>query len=150
MIQSLTYADLAELLGITAESANRLARRRRWPRTMGNDGRVRVTVPEGVLVRADSPPVSPGDGAPDSPPDNPVHALIARLEADLIEARTRAEAAEARIERVATEFAARDAAHAAQFAAERDRADRAQAELAAVADRLTEIVGRSWWRRLVG
>ena len=103
MIRSLTYAELAEALRITPESANRLARRKRWPRTKGNDGRVRVTVPELALVRPDSPPDSPGV----SPPDNPVHALqaqIARLEGELAgaretlgEARARADAAEARI-----------------------------------------------------
>jgi hypothetical protein len=146
MIRSLTYAELAEALGITAESANRLARRRRWPRTMGNDGKVRVTVPEGVLTR--------GDKTPDSPGDNPVHALIAWLEADLAEARARAEAAEARIERVATEFAARDAAHADQLAAERHRADRAREALSAAADRLIAIIeanaARPWWRRWAG
>ncbi len=141
MIQSLTYAELAEALRITPESANRLARRRRWPRSLGNDGKVRVTVPEGVLVRADSPPVSP----PDCPPVNPVHALQARiagLEGELTgvrmalaEARARADAAEAR------------------HAYERDQADRAREQLAAVADRLMALAinqRRPWWRRLVG
>ena len=99
---SLTYAEIAEALKITPESANRLARRKRWPRIKGNDGRTRVAVPEEALVRPDSPSVSPGDGPPDSPPDNPVHAQIARLEGELAgtrealaEARARAGAAEA-------------------------------------------------------
>ena len=102
---SLTYAELAEALGITPASANKTARRRRWPRHMGNDGRTRVTVPDEALVRQDSPPVSHGDSPLPSPPDNPVHALqaqVARLEGELvgtrealIEARARTEAAEA-------------------------------------------------------
>ncbi len=62
---SLTYAELAEVLKIMPASANRLARRRRWPRLMGNDGRARVSVPDEALVRQDSPP----DVPPVSPPD---------------------------------------------------------------------------------
>jgi hypothetical protein len=34
MSRSLTYSELAEALRITPESANRLARRRRWPRAL--------------------------------------------------------------------------------------------------------------------
>jgi hypothetical protein len=67
---SLTYAELAEELRIAPQSANRLARRKRWPRTRGNDGKTRVALPEEALVRQDSPPVSPTD----RPTDNPVHA----------------------------------------------------------------------------
>ena len=76
----------------TPESANRLARRKRWPRVKGDDGRVRVTVPEEVLIRRDNPPVVSSD--------NPVHAQSARLEGELVgtrealaEARARAAAA---------------------------------------------------------
>jgi len=36
MSRSLTYAEMAEALKITPESANRLARRKRWPRVKGN------------------------------------------------------------------------------------------------------------------
>jgi hypothetical protein len=42
-MRSLTYAEIAEALRITPESANRLARRKRWPRVKGNDGRTRVS-----------------------------------------------------------------------------------------------------------
>jgi hypothetical protein len=72
---SLTYAELAAALRIEPASANRLARRKRWPRTKGNDGRTRVTVPEDALARPpDTPPDSPSASPEDSPPDNPVHA----------------------------------------------------------------------------
>ena len=64
---SLTYAELAEALKITPASANKLARRRRWPRLMGNDGRARVSVPDEALVRQDSPQDMP----PDVPPVRP-------------------------------------------------------------------------------
>jgi hypothetical protein len=33
----MTYAELADFRGITAASAERLVRRRRWPRQVGND-----------------------------------------------------------------------------------------------------------------
>ncbi len=49
MSRSLTYAELAGALKITPASANRLARRKRWPRAKGNDGRTRVAAPEEVL-----------------------------------------------------------------------------------------------------
>jgi hypothetical protein len=170
---SLTYAELAEALRITPTSANKLARRRRWPRLMGNDGRARVAVPDEALVRQDVPPVSPMD----SPPDNPVHVLqaqVARLEGELAgvrealtEARARAaaaearaEAAETRIENLLAELADRGAQHAderavlvAQVASERRNAEKAIAALAALAERLDALAAeraRPWWRRLVG
>jgi hypothetical protein len=59
MSRSLTYAEMAEALKITPESANRLARRKRWPRVKGNDGRTRVAMPEEALVRQDSPRSDP-------------------------------------------------------------------------------------------
>ena len=41
----MTYAELAVIRGISAASAERLVRRRRWVRQLGNDGIVRVFVP---------------------------------------------------------------------------------------------------------
>jgi hypothetical protein len=41
----MTYAELADVRGISAASAERLVHRRRWARQVGNDGIVRVTVP---------------------------------------------------------------------------------------------------------
>jgi hypothetical protein len=68
---SLTYAELAEALKITPASANKLARRKRWPRVPGNDGKARVSVPDEALVRPDIPPDSPLDVSPVSPTDSP-------------------------------------------------------------------------------
>ena len=48
----LTYDDMAVALGITAESAKRLAMRRKWPRRPGNDGRALVAVPEDRITDA--------------------------------------------------------------------------------------------------
>ena len=172
---SLTYAELGAALRIEPASANRLARRKRWPRAKGNDGRTRVTVPEDALAR---PPVSPSDSPQDTPPGNPVHAQIARLDRELAhaqiarmegelaglrealaEARGRAGAAEAAL---AVERQASDKARAgleAQLAAaetrageESDKTAKAIAAFSALAERLEGLAQarRSWWRRLVG
>jgi hypothetical protein len=41
----MTYAELAAVRGISLPSARRLVLRHHWPRQVGNDGFVRVTVP---------------------------------------------------------------------------------------------------------
>src|SRR5215472_15602211 len=41
----MTYAELATVRGISALSAERLVRRRHWPRQVGNDGVVCILVP---------------------------------------------------------------------------------------------------------
>ena len=127
MSRSLTYAEMAEALKITPESANRLARRKRWQRAKGNDGRTRVAVPEEALVRQDSPPVSPTDSPMDSPPDK----LIKALEAHVETLKAQLAAAEARIDKQADDLVAYDAAYAAGLATERAKAERAVAEFAA-------------------
>jgi|SRR5271165_1863224 len=153
---SLTYAELAEALKITPASANKLARRRRWPRVPGNDGKARVSVPEEALVRRDSPPASPVDVPPVSPPDNPVHAEIARLERELAGARgelagVREALGEARARADAAE--ARSAELSADLAAERATTAKAIAAYAALAEPLEALAARRakpWWRRLAG
>jgi hypothetical protein len=140
---SLTYAELAEVLRITPASANKLARRRRWPRVPGNDGKARVSVPEEALVRRDSPPDSPQPSPldvplvslQDSPPDN----LIKALEAHVETLRAQLAAAEARIVKQAEDLVAYDAAYATGLAAERAKveAERAKAE-----KMITEFVAR--------
>jgi hypothetical protein len=173
MSRSLTYAEMAEALKITPESANRLARRKRWQRAKGNDGRTRVAVPEEALVRQDSPPVSPTDSPMDSPPDKLIKALEAHVEtlkAQLAAAEARIDkqaddmvaydtayaaglaAERAKAERMIAEFAARDAQHAADLAGERARTEKAIAAFASLADRLDALANqrRPWWQRLVG
>src|SRR5580704_3876264 len=115
---SLTYAELAEALKITPASANKLARRRRWPRVPGNDGRSRVSVPEEALVRRDIPPAGPPDK------------LIKALEAHVETLKAQLAAAEARIVKQAEDLVAYDAAYATGLAAERAKveAERAKAE----------------------
>jgi hypothetical protein len=41
----MTYAELAAVRGISVVSAERLVRRKHWPRQVGNDGVVRILVP---------------------------------------------------------------------------------------------------------
>lgn len=61
----MTYAEIADALGIGADSARNLVRRRRWSRQNGNDGLARIGVPLDHLE-------AHGGGGPDSPA-NPPH-----------------------------------------------------------------------------
>ncbi|HEX2529810.1 MAG TPA: hypothetical protein VHL31_26405 [Geminicoccus sp.] len=45
----LTYAELAQRLGVSVDGARTRARRRGWPVSLGNDGKAMVTVAEGDL-----------------------------------------------------------------------------------------------------
>ena len=58
-VQSMTYAELAAALGIGADSARNLLRRRRWHRIAGNDGMARIAVPVDYLDRALHDPAVP-------------------------------------------------------------------------------------------
>ena len=142
MSRSLTYAELAAALKITPESANRLARRKRWPRVKGNDGRTRVAAPEDALIRQDSPL--------DNPLDSPPDMLIKALEAHVETLKAQLAAAEARAEGLMADLAS----ERAKVEAERTRADKAIAEFAALADALTRIAAERvrpwWWRWLAG
>jgi hypothetical protein len=75
-VRWLTYAELAEALGIGADSARNLVRRKRWSRKPGNDGLARVGVPVEHLERAAVDRAADGasEGAADAgidPPTNP-------------------------------------------------------------------------------
>jgi hypothetical protein len=66
-VRWMTYAELADALGIGADSARNLVRRKRWARQTGNDGLARVGVPVEHLEEhgakfdrgSDAPIVSP-------------------------------------------------------------------------------------------
>lgn len=99
--KSLTYDELGIALGITAASAKRLAIRRKWPKTPGNDGRSRVTVPlerlEEASKRAADDTASDDTGGITSDTTGDItHVLnilsqhIAKLEKELSEVRERA------------------------------------------------------------
>lgn len=144
----LTYDDMAEALGITPDSARRLATRHKWARRPGNDGRALVAVPQERLDRPQEPradvsgPDDAGEDAPEASRD--ARALIGYLERrvgeltdDLLESRrvaeeARAEAREARTAAetlrvqagqvdVLTALVAAERAHLAEVRVDRDR-----------------------------
>src|SRR4051812_18056037 len=73
----LTYAELAQLRGISRASAERLAHRKRWRRQAGNDGRARLLVPltEITPPQAIAPSIIP-DARPDVGPDVTLDAWV--------------------------------------------------------------------------
>ena len=95
---TMTYAELAARLGRTEPAAKSLAKRKRWRRSIGNDGLARITVDEDELAGMADPDrrgigrppansVRTSVTEPGSNPDcgeielgsNPVHKLQARL-----------------------------------------------------------------------
>jgi hypothetical protein len=122
----LTYEEAAKRLGITPEAARQRAIRGRWIRTRGGDGKALIQPPD--VVRT-------------APRPRPERLRTASLRAGetmrVIEVlRGVAAAADARLERQAADFAVREAQHAVEMAAERERADKAIAAFAALEQRL--------------
>jgi hypothetical protein len=60
-----TYRQAAEQLGCSVESVRVRAIRNRWPRTLGNDRKARIQVPEGVTISERTL-----DATPNVTPDN--------------------------------------------------------------------------------
>jgi hypothetical protein len=153
----MSYAELARALGVSVDGARRRVQRGRWARQTGNDGRARVLVPEGVELER-RPDSAPND-TPNVAPDNPVHAQIARLEAELAglretlaEARGRAGAAEEHIESLRAQLSAAQARADAEAAktAHAIRAFESLAErLEAIAEAQKAKTLRHWWRRII-
>lgn len=136
----LTYDELGERIGRSAEGARMLARRRRWRVEKGNDGKARVVVSEAELVvRPTGRPL--GQPAVQTPGDQVLEGLTAelrtlrtdrdRLVAQLIEAKERAAGSEGEAR------ALRDA-----LADLSRRLDDATLELT--------YLRRPWWHRLFG
>jgi hypothetical protein len=68
----MTKAELAAARRISVASADRLARRMKWRKQPGNDGRARVLVPtDWASVRSESESPAPTDKPKDSPAGNP-------------------------------------------------------------------------------
>lgn len=164
----LTYAEIAERLGIEREAARQLVKRKRWPKWKGNDGQLKVSVPEESLSNRTSTGLRPDDETGADPVDNrmetgvlPVlNRHIERLEAQLEEALKRAgdrdEIAKQR-DMLTAQFESLndstriqvDALRAALTAAERDR-DRWHEVATAKPEQAAPSERRSWWRRLAG
>ena len=153
----LTYEQAAERLNTSPEAIRQRAIRHRWPRTAGNDGKARVRMPDGIGTASGRPnkrPVRTVSGQVDDA------LLIKSLEAHVETLKEQLAVAQDRAEKLAVEIANRDAKHAADLAAEREKveaerakADKAIAEFGALADALTKIAAeraRPWWRRWVG
>jgi hypothetical protein len=163
----LTYDELAERLGIERESARQHVKRKHWSRQRGNDGKVRIGVPEEVLSAKSEPDTEGGSEPVQAPVQPPVQdpgvtvvltRHIERLEAQLEEALKRAgdrdEVAKdrdlliAQIESLNTSRTMQvDALRAALAAAERDR-DRWHEVATTPAPE--PLPRRSWWRRIAG
>jgi hypothetical protein len=165
---SLTYGELADRLGIEREAARQLVKRKRWPKWKGNDGQLKVSIPEEALSNRSSSGARPEDESGADPVDNRIEAgllpvlnrHIERLEAQLDEALKRAgdrdEVAKERDLLVAQIEALNDstklqveALKAALAAAERDR-DRWHEAATLKPEPVAPVERRSWWRRLAG
>lgn len=165
----LTYDELAERLGIERESARQHVKRKRWGRRPGNDGKVRIGVPDEALSERLEPATEGGTDpvhdplqTPEPFPQTPVHdpvvtevltRHIERLELALEAALNRAADRDAVVSERDAMASARDvltvqveALRAALAASEKDR-DRWHE----TATRIPEPVRqRAWWLRLVG
>jgi hypothetical protein len=163
----LTYREAAGRLGSNIEAVRQRAIRCRWPRTVGNDKRARIQIPEGLPIPVregnegafregnDRAPRKGNEGAYDRP-------LIKALEAHVETLKAQLAAAEARIDKQADDLVAYDAAYAAGLAAERAKVEAERARTAkavdafsALAERLAALAAaleprRPWWKRLVG
>jgi hypothetical protein len=139
-VRRLTYTELAAERGVTRGAAERLVRRRRWPKVLGNDGRVRVLVPPpdtGPAVEHTSRPrrrarTPPPDTGPDIAPA--IAAAVAPLMTLIEIERRRADAAIVELAVLRAELEAR----------RRRDAERQAGSVPAVPDR----VRVRWWRRL--
>lgn len=102
----MTYEEAGRVLGIDSDSVARRARRSKWPRQPGNDGKTRVAIPPDALAESALPPgdLSAPDGradnasnrGPDIRPDNALADAVAVFRE--VEARLRAERDAARAE----------------------------------------------------
>ena len=121
----LTYEQAAERLHVSAAAVRARAMRGGWRRQPGNDGKARVLITADV-VRA----------AAEQPHEQPRKTPIAELANAL---RAHVETLKGDVARLEDELTQRQA-----------RADRATAELTALAQRLADLAARPWWRRLAG
>jgi hypothetical protein len=172
----LTYAQAGERLGVSPVAARFRAIRGRWQRVVGNDGRTRIYLPNDEHTASTRGERSPSARASEGRLIKSLEAHIDTLkeqlsvaEARLIAERETTEAERARFEKLAADFAAREAKIAADLAAERERADKQAADFgsdlaheraradkaiaafASLADKLDALAAersRPWWKRI--
>jgi predicted ArsR family transcriptional regulator len=165
----LTYDELAERLGIERESARQHVKRKHWARQRGNDGKVRIGVPEEVLSARSEADTEGGTEAVQAPvqslvQDPGVTAVLTRhierleeqLEGAIKRAEDRDDVAKERDLLIAQIEALNDstkiqvdALRAALAAAERDR-DRWHEVATVKPEHAAPAERRPWWRRLAG
>jgi hypothetical protein len=154
-----TYRQAAEQLSVSTEAVRQRAKRGQWQKTLGNDKRTRIRPPPGW----DEGPRT--DRRPERPRNSDERALSSQLilafEAHVETLQAQLDAAEQRAEKQATEFAAREARHAADLAMERNLADRMsarvdqmtadlvieQAQRIEAEKKLSAELGRGWFKR---
>jgi len=112
----MTYSDLAVALDISLEAAKRRVIRGKWPRMPGNDGRTRVQVPDELW-----PPRTADVRGPRTPD-------VRETESELVVSlKSHIETLKTDVERLTAELAG----ERAELVTERERADRAIAEVQA-------------------
>ena len=106
MIEQLTYAEIAERLGISSEAARAIVKRYRLPRSRANDGKTLVAIDLDEIKHKPLPARSPRGDQSVADQLAVLRARIAQLEVELASSEQRS------------------AGHRADFERERDRADR--------------------------
>lgn len=118
--KQLTYAELAAVWGVSSEAARKKVEGLRLPRQPGNDGKVRVLIDLDDVQHRPLKPKSDRRPAGDRPEIEPLRQHVATLQAE--------------VERLV----ALASSNRADFERERERAEKAAADLMALADRLAE------------
>jgi outer membrane murein-binding lipoprotein Lpp len=150
-ILSLSYAELAERLGVSVDGARMKAKRAGWPKVKGNDGTMRVTVEEAELTPTErSPNVRP--------------AFAEQRNEQAAEQVRTLEAHIATLKDQVTSMTDQIAKAEATTAQERGRADAEREKVADLTAQLLKLTAdmmalqqahqaerqRPWWRRLAG
>jgi hypothetical protein len=153
----LTYEEVAERLAVTPRAARARAFRGRWAKTMGNDGRARVRLPDERPAPARNTTVCPTDPA-----------LADALRGQLVALESHIKTLQADKEALTQDLAATRAdlsAHVASLKAENERLAGAEARAGEEAAKTAQAIAafeslaqrleamaearRLWWRRLV-
>lgn len=132
-VNSMTYAEIAERMGVSIDGARMKVKRAKWVKMKGNDGCVRVLVPEHELTPPEPVPQPLGEQAAEQ---------IRTLEAHVLTLKEQVSGL------------------SAQIAQERGRGDAERERVADLTAQLLKITTdmmalqtaqqRPWWRRLVG
>lgn len=153
-IETLTYAELGNRLGISPEAARKKARGLRLPTTLGNDGRKRISVDLAEINHSPRPPRRPAGEQAVSGVAIPASEMLKLIDDLRAETGRKSEtiaadqhmvrALQFRVAELQAEIASRPTQEAlAELKADRD-AWREQAQT------LVARQSISWWRRLVG